>query len=267
MVFHKTVLRVANAVFSLVVILLLITAGGYSAFALWDNERVYAEAGDVQADMIRLKPQVEDTQDEGGEPAADFSQLQAVNPDVCAWITMDNTQIDYPVLQGENNMDYLNTDVYGDFSLAGSIFLDSRNARDYSDPFSLLYGHHMADHKMFGDLDLYKDETFFQENTTGLLILPSRTYELEVFACMLVDASDDYIFEPHRWQDSNISNLLDYVEQNSLHVHDSLLTGLRESQEPIQILALSTCSYEFSDARTIVLTAMVPYSSEELGGQ
>lgn len=260
MEFHRTVLRAANSLFNLVVILLLLAAGSYSAFALWDNQRIYAAAGDVQADMIKLKPEVILTEEDSG---ADFSELLAVNPDVCGWITLDNTNVDYPVLQGETNFTYINTDVYGNFALAGSIFLDTRCSKDFSDPYSLIYGHHMADSKMFGDLDLYKDEKFFQENTTGSLVLPGKAYQLEIIACLLVPASEDHIFEPTIWQDSNISRFLEFVESNALNLHDEILAELKAAEKPFQILALSTCSYEYTDARTIVLTWMKPFSSEE----
>ena len=260
MEFHRTVLRAANSLFNLVVILLLLAAGSYSAFALWDNQRIYAAAGDVQADMIKLKPEVILTEEDSG---ADFSELLAVNPDVCGWITLENTNVDYPVLQGETNFTYINTDVYGTFALAGSNFLDTRCSKDFSDPYSLIYGHHMADSKMFGDLDLYKDEKFFQENTTGSLVLPGKAYQLEIIACLLVPASEDHIFEPTIWQDSNISRFLEFVESNALNLHDEILAELKAAEKPFQILALSTCSYEYTDARTIVLTWMKPFSSEE----
>lgn len=260
MEFHRTVLRAANSLFNLVVILLLLTAGSYSAFALWDNQRIYAAAGDVQADMMKLKPEVITTEEDSG---ADFSELLAVNPDVCGWITLNNTNVDYPVLQGETNFTYINTDVYGNFALAGSIFLDTRCSKEFTDPYSLIYGHHMADSKMFGDLDLYKDETFFQENTTGSLVLPGKAYQLEIIACLLVPASEDHIFEPTTWQDSNISRLLEFVENNALNLHDEIMRELKAAEDPFKILALSTCSYEYTDARTIVLTWMKPFSSEE----
>ena len=260
MEFHRTVLRAANSLFNVVVILLLLAAGSYSAFALWDNQRIYAAAGDVQADMMKLKPEVITTEEDSG---ADFSELLAVNPDVCGWITLNNTNVDYPVLQGETNFTYINTDVYGNFALAGSIFLDTRCSKEFTDPYSLIYGHHMADSKMFGDLDLYKDETFFQENTTGSLVLPGKAYQLEIIACLLVPASEDHIFEPTTWQDSNISRLLEFVENNALNLHDEIMRELKAAEDPFKILALSTCSYEYTDARTIVLTWMKPFSSEE----
>lgn len=266
--FHRTVLRAANGLFNLVVILLLVIAGSYSAFALWDNDRVYAAAGDVQSDMIKIKPEIVLTEEEEGLTSADFTELLAINPDVVGWITMDGTQIDYPILQGATNFDYINTDVYGEFALAGSIFLDSRNHESFADIYSLLYGHHMDNSKMFGDLDLYKDEDFYNENRTGLLITPNGAYNLEVFSVLLVNASDDYIFDPTDWTDYNINRLYSYVKTNSLYFDEELIAEQQNLWNGhAQVLALSTCSSEFTDARTIVLTVMIPYTSEETGGQ
>lgn len=114
----KVLLKAANFCVSLVVILTMCAAGAFSVYALWDNSQVYRAAGDVQASMLHLKPQADPTAAEGPT----FDELLAVNPDVCAWLTLDGTNIDYPVLQGESNLSYINTDVYGNFALAGSIF-------------------------------------------------------------------------------------------------------------------------------------------------
>ena len=255
-------LRLCNAIVNLVLILALTVSGAYAVYALWDNNQVFAAAEDVQADMIKLKPEIVP---EAEDNSASFAELLALNPDVVGWISMDNTRVDFPILQGTSNLTYINTDVYGNFALAGSIFLDSRNHRDFTDSYSLLYGHHMANGNMFGDLDLYKDEAFFRDNRTGTLILPDKTFNLEIISCMLVGASDDYIFEP----DStlyNIKSLLQYAETKSLHVNEDVLARAKET-EGLQILALSTCSSEFTDARTIVLTVMNPYTASGTGGK
>lgn len=255
----RNILRVLNALFSVVVFLCLTVAGLYAAYALWDNNRVYTAAGDVQADMIKIKPMVEE---DGG---ASFEELLAINKDVCAWVTLDNTKIDYPILHGETNLSYINTDVYGDFSLAGSIFLDTRNSRDFSDAYSLLYGHHMENSLMFGDLDLYKDKKFFDANSTGSLILPDKSYKLEIFACLSVNSGDDTIFGVERWR-LNINGLVSYAEENSMHLRQATLDKLKAMEAP-QVLALSTCSSDYTDARTIVLAVMQPYQLDESGGE
>ena len=247
-------LRVFNSIVNLVLAVVLLVAGSYSAYALWDNNQVLTAAENVREDMIKLKPTVQITEDEPVDNGEAFASLLALNSDVVGWVTMDNTRVDFPVLQGVDNLTYINRDVYGNFSLAGSIYLDSRNDPSFADQYSLLYGHHMAEGNMFGDLDLYKDESFFRANRTGMLILQDRTYQLEVISCMLVSASDSYIFEPEYTRDST-GDLLDYLEGNSMFLNQDVLQQARQT-ENLQILALSTCSSEFTDARTIVVTLM-----------
>ncbi|MFR5485480.1 MAG: hypothetical protein ACLTHX_14805 [Blautia massiliensis (ex Durand et al. 2017)] len=154
----KFFLKAANSLVTAIVALFLILAAAYSGYALWDNAQVYGAVDDIQSQLLKLKPDPE--QKDGG---TSFEELRKINPDVCGWITLDHTKIDYPILQGEDNLTYINTDVYGDFALSGSIFLDSGCDRNFRGKYSLLYGHHMAEHKMFGDLDLYRKKKFFKQ--------------------------------------------------------------------------------------------------------
>lgn len=248
-------LSAADTLVNLIAILALALAGMYAGYALWDNNRIYSAAEDVRSDMIQWKPVIDE---DGG---ASFEELLAVNPDVCAWVTLDRTSIDYPVLQGETNLTYINTDVYGNFALAGSIFLDSRNSNDFSDPYSLLYGHHMENSGMFGDLDLYKDEAFFAKNTTGTLILPGQVYNLEIYACLVISASDQAIFEPERWQ-AGIDGLLAYAEKHAVLLNRQASKKIAAMEQP-QVLGFSTCATEFTDARTIILAVMESRAADQ----
>lgn len=238
-------LNIIDGIINFFVVLSLSIAGLYAVFALWDNHRIYQAADNVQADMIKLKPEIAE------DGSASFEELLAINPDVCAWVTLDHTKIDYPVLQGSTNLTYINRDVYGSFALAGSIYLDSRNNNDFSDKYSLLYGHHMENGSMFGDLDLYKEKAFFEENTTGLLLTRNGAHKLEIFACMLVEAGDPNIFEAVG-QQGEAGEILNYIEQNAVYLHEGTLDRLK-ADDRSGILAFSTCSSEFTDARTIVL--------------
>lgn len=250
------VLKALQFLVSAVVAVFLLLAGMYSVYALWDNAQVYAAADNVHEGLLQLKPEPE-AEDNGPT----FAELRAINPDVCAWLTLTNTRIDYPVLQGENNLTYINTDVYGDFALAGSIFLDSGCDRTFQGAYSLLYGHHMENGRMFGDLDLYKNEEFFDENTTGSLILQERTYDLEIFACLLVPSSEDAIFDTQQWR-ADIDGLLDFVSSNAMYVRQDMVDDMRASDKGTQLLAMSTCASEYTDARTIIMAVMKPHSPD-----
>lgn len=257
----ERILKAANSVVNLFVVLTLCVVGFYACFALWDNSRIYAAAVNVQADMKALKPEVVS----GGDRPS-FEALRAVNPDVCGWVTVDGTNIDFPVLQGKSNMTYVNTDIYGQFSVSGAIFLDVRNDRGYGDAYSVLYGHHMEGGKMFGDLDLFKDEEFFHSNRTGKLILPDRVYDLDIYACVITGAADSMLFTPKPSQ-SQLGSLMEYVSEKAAFINEDAASELRAAEKG-QVLALTTCSTEFTDARTIVLAVMKLNHAEvtDLGG-
>lgn len=245
--------------------LVIVVVGAYSGYALWDNQQIYSAAENVQAELLLYKEKAENKSDL-------FAELRTINPDVCAWLTLDETKIDYPVVQGMTNYTYLNTDVYGKFSMAGSIFADSRNDKDFWDNYMLVHGHHMSESRMFGDLDLYKDKTFFDTNKTGTLLLEDRAYQLRTFACLLVESNDSNIFVPEQWQDKDIEVLFEYSEEYALNWDKETIERLIEEKEAAkeggrhpQILSLATCSSESDSARTIVLAEMIPSELAENG--
>lgn len=197
------------------------------------------------------------------EPADDslFGQLKAINQDITAWITLPGTAIDYPVMQGDTNYSYINTDVYGNFALAGSIFLDSRNSEDYTDIYNLLYGHNMSQNRMFSDINLYKEEKFFEENTLGILLLPDGNHILENLAVIVTPASDSGLMNPENWDHLDGEGIYRMAQEKTMFTCEEGLKALREkidADETPHLLALSTCSDEFTDARTILLTLMDP---------
>ena len=91
----------------------------YSGYALWDNWSILKEPDQVREDLIRYKPANEE------ELSYSFQELKAMNPDVCGWLTLDHTKIDYPVVQGKDNWEYVNKNAEGEYSLTGAIFMDS----------------------------------------------------------------------------------------------------------------------------------------------
>lgn len=157
-----------------------------------------------------------------------------------AWLTLDDSSVDFPIMQGKTNEDYLNTDPYGNYSLSGSIFLDSRNSSDFSDSYNLVYGHHMSDNAMFGALDQWKEEKFYNSHKTGTLTTTNAIYKLEVIGIQEIDASEDNVFQPTTVE---LSESIDFIN-----------TTLNTNSE--HILALSTCKQPESTLRTVLFCNM-----------
>lgn len=251
----RKLIRCANSLLTLLEVLLIFAAVVYSVYSLWDNRQIYDQVENVTKDLREIKSLA------GDDALSMFDQLRFINPDVHAWITMDVTAIDYPVLQGSSNFSYINTDVYGDFAMLGSIFMDFRNDPGFTDRYTLLMGHDMSGHRMFSDVNLYKDKGFFTQHTTGTLTLPDGEHTLLSLSCIVTSAGNSQIFNPQNWDHLTAKQILQYVQQDALHVNRDtlrLLSQMLAMGLDAHIVALSTCSSEYSDARTILLTIMDP---------
>ena len=178
-------------------------------------------------------------------PTIDFDGLKEINEDCVAWIYIEDTAINYPVVQGSDNSYYLKHLIDGKWNSAGCIFLDARVDGDLSDRHSIIYGHHMKDGTMFSDLTKFKQQQYYDEHPEGLLITPDATYRIEFFAGYVAKVSDSawqIIFES---VDAYEVWLNDVVEQSWFEPqHFPAVTD--------RILTLSTCSYEFDNARFVL---------------
>ena len=121
----------------------------------------------------------------------DFAALQAINPDIVAWLRIPGV-LEYPVVRGEDNSYYLNHTVQKTYNIAGSIFLDYRNERDFSDSKNIIYGHNMKDGSMFQGLHKYENEQYLETHNKVYLYLPEgQTLTYSVIRCGYVNADSD----------------------------------------------------------------------------
>lgn len=191
----EKLLRQLNRILNAQVILTILLAMAYSIYSIWDNNSIYAATLSLTTRIREQKPT---------EDKPSFDDLRAINEDVVAWVTLDGTNIDGPVVQGEDNEEYLNKDVYGNYSLAGTFFLDTRCSTDFTDFDELIYGHHMDQHEMFGDLDRYLKQDFFDADDTGTLLIPGERIMLSVLSVNVVQDTDTWIFDPQTGDDSHM---------------------------------------------------------------
>ncbi len=179
-------------------------------------------------------------------PAVDFTALSEINPDIVGWIYIEDTDINYPVVQGSDNAYYLKHLFNGEYNNSGCIFLDSRVALDFSDRHNILYGHHMKNGTMFSGLDNFKRQDYYDAHSCALLMTPSGNYRVEFFAGYVASV------EEAAWNVGFGSDM-----EFEAWVEDARERSCFESDISVavtdRILTLSTCSYEFNNARFVLL--------------
>jgi len=232
-------IRIANGIVNMFVLIAILLLLAFSSYAMWDAGQVYAQASPTK--YIAYKPTTENQ-------GLSFGQLQAVNPEVFAWLTVYGTHIDYPVAQGTNDLKYVNTDASGKYSLSGSIFLDFSCAKDFSDFSSIIFGHHMDKEAMFGEIGLFNDKSYFDAREYGSLYFGGQEHGLEFFAFVHADAYDTDVFR------TKITGA--EAQQAYLNLLLSRATNVRTDVSVAKgdhIVLLSTCANSTTNGRDILI--------------
>lgn len=148
---------------------------------LYGELRAYAEA-----------PQVDESGLPTGNRNIDFDALRAINPDVVAWITIPDTEIDYPVLSTTDNEFYISHGMDRKEHKSGAIFIDANNLPDFSDQNTVIYGHNMKDGSMFAALHSYEKQEFLDTHPYVFLYTPDGTEHVyQIFAAHDTHESGD----------------------------------------------------------------------------
>lgn len=179
-------------------------------------------------------------------PVVDFQALKEINPDIVAWIYMEGTPIHYPVLQGEDNNQYLERLYDGRYNAAGSIFMDYRNQEDLSDRHLILYGHHMKNDTMLACITEYKEQSFYDAHPSCLILTPEGNYEVAFIAGYVTDRDSD------AWKLVFASDE-EYALWLEEAVSKSTFISNVEPTPQDRVVTFSTCSYEFPDARYVLV--------------
>ena len=149
-------------------------------------------------------------------------------------------------MQGTDNSYYLKHLYTGEYNGAGSIFLDSRNSSDFSDRHIVVYGHHMQNGSMFSSLTGYKKQDYYEAHPILYLITPEKNYEIEVFAGYVASVKDD------AWQITFDSEER-FQAWIGRAIEKSTFSSAIMPAATDRIITLSTCSYEFDNARYVLL--------------
>lgn len=280
-VLHKLLMIFCSIVFVISVAYVIISLVGYKEggdlygdiandfYATEDRQNEESEE-DTLATVGESESSEEETlPDESDSMSADVEETTAVNsefeqvkasldglkekyPDLYGWIKVDNTAIDYPVVQYTDNDHYLNRAPNGKYLPAGSIFVDYRCSKKLLENYNtVIYGHRMSNGSMFGGLLNFNDEQFFKENKYITLSTPDGIYTYLIFAFYQTDMYYRYIQTDFKTPDHFLSFAKE-MQENSLYYREGV-----EFDETSKILTLSTCKGGFNNKLRYTVQAVL----------
>ena len=263
---HSKLSRTANIVITVIAVLVLVVSG---AFCIKYFVEFYQSKNQNDA-LAALVTESEETYP--AEPAfvqPKYRSLYNENNDFVGWITVPNTAINHPVVQGEDNSYYLRRDFYKQYLRRGTIFMDYRNDPENLNVNTILYGHNYLDSTMFSDLEKYKDIEFYKTAPVIAFNTIYGDYKWKVFAVFLTTASPEldngYVFNyiyPFMTE-SSTEEFIAEVAKRSLYD-----TGV-DVLPTDKILTLSTCTRDMDitrkqeDARCVVMARLVRAGESE----
>lgn len=218
----------------------------------WTSYKKYKE---VPEDKKVLKPIVLDSQEP--EMLERFEKLYGENSDVVGWLTVPGMNIDYPVMQNEDDEYYLHRNFYGEDDKYGTLYV--KNIADVDTPGTnfIIYGHNMKDGSMFGNLDLYREKDFYEEHSLIRFdtLYEERTYEIvAVFLSQVYDVNAD-VFKYYKfYQAENEEEFNDFYQNiKKLSLYKTDVTA----EYGDTFLTLSTCAYHVQDGRLVVVAKRI----------
>lgn len=181
----------------------------------------------------------------------DWDKLKSQNPDTVGWIFMPGTNINYPIVQGEDDEKYLHTDFNGNANgwvQNGCIFLSSQNSSFFTDDANFIYGHNMNDGSMFGQLaKSFLESPDFNKLNTFYILTPQTNYKVNIYAVDVVDATRTDILKPNFSTDEDKASYIQKTLDEAKHKNDAV-----DPTGTDRLFALITCGDDYATTRMVV---------------
>ena len=234
----------------LVIAIVVFAVSAYKLYGIFSEYNKGDKEYQKIQDLVINTEKKDDTKEETF--SVDFEKLLEMNSDVVGWIRFDEpSEINYPVVQGRDNEEYLKRTFEANTNKLGTLFVDVNNPGDFSGRNTFIYGHNMKNGCMFAQLLKYKDDSFYKEHPYFYIYTPDgkvRTYEI-FSAGVVKDTSDSYIMDYA--DDAAFQTYIDYIKQQSAYPTSTEVTTASK------IVSLSTCTNVRDDERFLVHGVMI----------
>lgn len=249
--------RIRNGALNVITVCLIgiILVSGYKiGKTMWE----YQVAKSAYTNISEKTAKVDPKQFTG---VVDWKALKKVNPDVQGWLYQKGTVINYPVVQGTDNDTYLHTRFDKQWSGGGTLFVDCRMEKDFKGFNSIIYGHHMKDGSMFRSIRGYtKEDGYYDKHKTLELATPHGNYHLVVFSAFITKATDEDTYKM-TYDEAEKQAYIDRAwERSELPITRDSVDVTKNDR----LVTLSTCAYDYEEARYIVMCKMVSWTKAEV---
>lgn len=249
--------RIRNGALNVITVCLIgiILVSGYKiGKTMWE----YQVAKSAYTNISEKTAKVDPKQFTG---VVDWKALKKVNPDVQGWLYQKGTVINYPVVQGTDNDTYLHTRFDKQWSGGGTLFVDCRMEKDFKGFNSIIYGHHMKDGSMFRSIRGYtKEDGYYDKHKTLELATPHGNYHLVVFSAFITKATDEDTYKMTYGEAEKQAYIDRAWERSELPITRDSVDVTKNDR----LVTLSTCAYDYEEARYIVMCKMVPWTKAEV---
>lgn len=231
--------KIRNIILFILIVILI-----FSVLKICDYVKETIINNKLNSDLASKAVTIVEVQGEGERTpiTVDFEKLKQENSDIVGWLYSTNTPINYPVVQGTDNEFYVHTLVNKKKGSSGTLFMDYRNDKNIGDYNTIIYGHNMKNTTMFGTIKKYRNQSYYDEHKIMYYITPEKSYKVELFTGYTTSI-DSNIYDLDKLDKNKIEDL----KKKSNFQNDVIVN------EEDKILTLSTCAYDYEDARYILM--------------
>lgn len=234
-----------------IITILLIGLVLISSYLIFKEKKQNEKQENTFEDLIEI---VEENIENQEERKIDINKLYEENKDIVGWLKIDNTTINYPIMQNINDPNYyLHRDFYKNYSSYGTPYM-AKQCNLNSDNI-VIYGHHMKNNKMFGELEKYKSKDFYNNHKIITFTTLEKEYSYEIFAVFKTTVYTKNTFR--YYENINFENKKMYNDFINICKDKSLYqTGIKIKDKE-KLITLSTCEYSNKNSRLVIVARKI----------
>lgn len=237
----------------IIIIMLLVISFVTSSFYLYLEIKKDKEQEKIFENLIEIAEEIQEEHKKSEEDNINFENLYKINNDIIGWIKIDNTNINYPVMQTPNSPNYyLRKNFYKKYSIMGTPYLSEQCNLENSDNL-IIYGHNISIKKMFGELENYKEEKYYKEHPIIKFYTKTEKADYEIISVFKTVAHSD--FEYYNYIE--LKNESEFVTFITKCYELAFYNTNKKAEYPDKLITLSTCDYFQKNGRLVIVARKI----------